>query len=260
MKNIKTILIVALSIITIFMATDFFEFEKPNKASQYPPSVDFKAAVNEVLDEALSDRIINLSWDKVFPYITHFETLGTRHTNTGSVGSATTLDSTGLVMETGATLNNNRAVALNTDNNQFLSFDRKSRLRTVFAIESLIQLDNQTTYILTHRESGANIDAYGFKISGNSLLGLAMNAGTETTVSLGTLANNTFTKLEARYSPRDKIVFYVDEAEKGVLTTGLPSPAGAPEALYYFDIKTTEAETKILTIQMFELFVEKVKL
>src|SRR3990167_3800269 len=65
MKWITIILIV----IIILMATDkFFEENNglPDGQSFYPPSVDFKAAVEETVDEILSDKIFDFMWKNFY--------------------------------------------------------------------------------------------------------------------------------------------------------------------------------------------------
>lgn len=208
-----------------------------------------------VITDVIRDSIYDIIWDEYFYYHTFFESLD-RASSTGT-GGTTTINSTGLVLETGGTSANNRVLSLNVDNSVLFSFTKNSRFRTACMIESVTQLDNQTTYIMSNLETGVSQDGYGFKISGSTISGLVMKAGSETTKSLGTFPNATMTKLEARYYAGNRVVFYVDGVEKGGLTTGLPALTGLPEMLYYFKITTSENETKILTVQDFEYIQER---
>ena len=243
----KTILIVALSAIIlglIIIMIDNFEFEpKQNNQSFYPPSVDFKQAVDATLTEKLPDRIFDLVWKKTFHYSTFFESID------------------GFTKTAGTTLTNDQYITFLTTNvsgntqslekkplyQGLITFSQKSYFRS-----DLYFVNNtaQTIYLIVGQKTG---DAYGFKVINGTIYGVSRNGSNETTISLGSITAGDDMNLEARYYPNDKVIFLTDSVEKGSLTTNLPSPAeAASQFLFYADITTNEAVAKEIRMSFFE--------
>ena len=246
MKNIKTIVIVVLLTTIILMATDFFEFEKPNKASQYPPSLDFKAAVESAMDEILPDKVLNLLWKNTFHWLTLFESVdGFVQTIVGT--GTVTLDGNDVVLATSAVANDSVDLAKEPSWLGLATFSQRSFMRSAVVVNSIT---SQEIYIKVGR---SDTQGYGFKIINGSLYGTTHSGTTESTVLLQTISISTAYQLEARYLPSDKVVFFVDTIEKGVLTTNLPSPAvTANDKLMTLRVKTTTTAARNMQVSYFE--------
>lgn len=236
---------VALIFLFIVFITDDFDFgpKAGGQGSFYPPTQEFKAATESVLDEVLLDRIFDLDWRKIIRITSFFESLdGYDITLTGSParGSiALTTPGQQVTFTTGNQNNDSVQLAKQPNNQSFIGFTRKSRLRTN------VQLDvvtSQTIYITVGNIPGGG-QGYGFKVTNATLYGVTDNGTTENAVELQTLSADTKYSLEARYLPSNKVIFYVDDVttspvtrltEAGVSTSNLPSPADSVNTSLFY--------------------------
>ena len=244
MKRAVIILLISIGL-TIIM-TDNFDFgQKQSNQSFYPPSVDFKAAVDATLTEKLPDRIFDLVWKKTFHYSTFFESLdGFEKT----AGVSLTSDQY-ITLLTTAVSGNNQNISKKPLIQGLITFSQKSYFRS-----DLYFVNNtaQTIYLIVGQKTA---DAYGFKIVNGTIYGVTRNGANESTVSLGSITAGDDMNLEARYYPNDKVIFLTDSIEKGVSTTNLPSSANSPtQFLFYTDITTNEAVAKEMRMSFFEYF------
>lgn len=245
-KIILTVVLAVLMIIVITMATDKFFFETPNEPSVYPPSQDLKAAVSQILDESLADKIFDTVWKNTFHWITFFESLDGFNFNTGA-----TLDGSGshAQLATSNVLNNEVEINKQPSWQGLITFSRKSYFRTNI---SFTDIADQTIYVTVGNKDTTNY--YGFKVIDASLYGVTYDGTTEKTVLLQTITATTF-NLEARYLPGDKVVFLVESTEKGVISSNLPVPLETANIqLMDIRIKTTTTAIKTIQVSFFEYF------
>ncbi len=232
-----------------------YEPEKPNRASVYPATPDFKAAVSRVLDEGLlSDKILDGIWNNIFYYRTVFEDVAidikTCTPGSGLDCPSTGVDPDGLILVTEAATTGNFADVDKTPLAESgLNWSKRARLRIGFRVPSIAA---QTVYMI---RGSQNISSpyYGFKITNATLMGVTYDKTTEKTVTLQTIVASTSYLVEARYSPSDKVVFLVDGVEKGVITSNLINPQDSVKrAFYNFRITTNENVGKTLIIAFLE--------
>lgn len=244
MKRAVIIILIAITLIgLIIMATDKYIFEQPSRASNYPPSVDFKAAAEQASNEFLSDKIFDLIWKKTFHYFTFFESIDGF---TKTAGTTLTSDQYITLLTTGVS-GNNQYIEKKPLYQGLITFSQKSYFRSDLYF---VNNTNQTIYLIVGQKTD---NAYGFKIINGTIYGVTRNGSDETTVSLGSITAGDDMNLEARYYPSDKVVFLTDSVEKGISTTNLPSPAAvANQFLFYADITTNEAAAKEIRMSFFE--------
>ena len=232
-----------------------------NKISQFKFPLDVQD--KKIIEDIVNDRVFNSVWDKYFYFSTLFESAdGYDLTGGGASGSNVSPD--GLVLNTGAVLNN--SVSFNKTPNptgpgetfNILSFQKDQHFRANFAVDSTT---NVTGYITRGVNYGANYPYYGFKILNNTLKGVSRDNNTdgESTVDLMTISVNTTYVGEAKYYPQAKIVFYIRNAttghleEKGTLTTKLPKATNTNnKAFYEYFVSTQDANNKMLTSSFLE--------
>ena len=248
MKKIKIGLLVTtiiLSAIVIKMATDKYNFaEGAGIPSQYPPNEDLKNAVNQILDETLPDKIFDLTWKKMFHWITFFESID------GFALSATapTIGSANISLTTSGASGNEVEISKPPLYQGLVTFSQRSAFRTTI---NLSVVTNQTVYVTVGNKDSTHY--YGFKVTNATLFGVTYDGGTENAVTLATLSAATAYTLEARYNPSDKVVFLVDNIEKGASKTNLPSPVVTANAqMMDIRIKANAAEAKTLQASYFE--------
>lgn len=211
----------------------------------FPPTPDFKAAVEEAMDEILPEKILDLVWNNFFYYPEVFTSLDSLSESIiGSSGLRfTATPQPVLEVFTGANSSDSVLSGKHLFQQDFLSFDKLQYFRTQFQIDSVSNVVANITI---------GPDGYGFRISNNSLIGFVTdNDSNETTVTLQTILVNTTYKIEAKFFPIiDKVIFLVDNVEKGVVK-GLPT--GQHTNLWSLELTTSENATKNMLVQTFEL-------
>lgn len=246
MKKIAILLAVVLifqAVILIKMTTDNFNFESTAQAAS-PINPETKSQVSQMLDELLPDKIFDLIWKKTFHWITFFESFD------GFALSATapTIGSANISLTTSGALNNEVEISKPPLFQGLITFSQRSAFRTTI---NLSVITNQTAYITVGNKDSTHY--YGFKISNATLYGVSYDGSTENAVTLATISASTAYTIEARYTPTDKVVFFVDTIEKGVSKVNLPSPVVTANAqLMDIRIKATQAEAKTLQVSFFE--------
>jgi len=224
--------------------TDKYIFEPQSQASNYPPSVDLKVAVDSVLDENLPDKIFDLIWKKTFHWITLFESLDGFNFTAGATQST---NGSYVELKTSSTLNNEVEINKQPAWQGLITFSQRSYFRTNI---SFTDITDQTIYATVGNKGTTNY--YGFKIVADALYGVSYDGTTEKTILLQTITATTF-NLEARYLPSNKIVFLVDSVEKGTITVNLPIPVKTSNVqLMDIRIKTTATAVKTIQVSFFE--------
>jgi len=220
----------------------------------YPLDANSRSVLERVTDDFLLDKVFDLTWKKMFHYLTTFESINTTNSGFGvvAVGGSVTADGTQVTISTGGTSSNSAEVYKRPFNFGPSSFNQKSNFRTAIDLSAST---NQTVYIIVGK-TGAN-DYYGFKVVNGNLYGVTKDGTTENAVLLQTVTSSTIYNIEARYVPGVKVSFYVDAIYKGTSTVNLPRPYVSGSVVVnknLFDILVTTNENaiKTLTVSFFE--------
>lgn len=244
MKRAVYVLTIINLIWLIIIMTDNFEFEKPSQASVYPPSVDFKQAVEATINDILADKIFDTIWKKTFHWITVFESLDGFNFNAGATQST---NGSYVQLATSAVLNNEVEINKQPSWQGLITFSQRSYFRSNIYFNNTT---NQTIYLTVGNKDTTNY--YGFKIIDANLYGVSYDGTTEKTILLTTITATNY-NLEARYLPSNKIVFLVESLEIGVITTNLPLPVTTSNVqLMDIRIKTTATAIKTIQVSFFE--------
>ena len=223
---------------------------------KYPLDGADKAVIDRVIDDVLSEKILDTVWNDFFYYLTLFEDiengLGLADASVGGSGATYA----GMLLKTGATSGNETTIG--RDLTAFagtVTYDQPSRFRTTFNIQDVSAEgtpDNQTIFIgIGLGDSSPSAQCYGFRVTNTTLYGLTCDGSAETAVQLLTgLAFETEYTIEARLTPSQKVLFYVNEKERGVSTTNIPTDTVA--VLPRYSITTNEATAKQIQVSYFE--------
>ena len=270
MKRISFIIVVL--IILVFVASEEFDFggkkargQNPPQQSFYPPTSAFKSSVSEAMDELLPEKIYEVVWDSHILYQTFFDSLDGWGLIDDSGGSSI-VSEIGVQLHTGGTTNFDASIVKAPRLQEFISFDRRSRFRTAFRISNASIDDIEFNVTIGRGDNGTTKNHYGFRLENDgNLLGITADGSTESTVTLiSALTPQANYLVEARFSPADKVIFYVSDAngekltERGVLTTNLPSgvldttSGGENNAWIEFFIETLATDSKIVLFSFLE--------
>lgn len=222
----------------------------------YPLSFnDKEVLVRWLKEEGLSNVLFDVNWDDFLYYHTFFEGADVgMQSNTGTggnVGPGGVGTFGALTLSSGTTLNNEVTTQLTRVTENLLDYNNRQRFKTNFYLQSV---DNVEAY-LANTISSANNDAYGFHIVNSELRGFVDIRTTKTEVVLQTLTGGVVYEVEARLSPTDKVIFYVDDVELGVISS--VSPNGDNTGIIYMSVKTTNTVNKDLTIERWELIAQR---
>ena len=198
----------------------------------------------KILNNILKDTILDTSWNDYFRYFEVFNSFDSLSESiVGTSGIRFTATAQPVVeLFTGATSGNSVLEGKHLFQQEFLSFDKQQYFRTQFQVDSVTSLTANLTI---------GPDGYGFRIVNNSLRGFVTdNAAVETVVTLQTIALDTTYLIEAKFFPGKKVVFKVDDVEKGIITSGLPT--GEHTNLWSLELTTNAAGAKSMLVQTFD--------
>ena len=208
-----------------------------------------KQILADEVERIMAEKIFEIVPQKIFMWETFFETID-GFTKTAGV----TLNPDEIEVTTTGVLDNSQSIEkIATWQGLTTLFDR-SLFRTAFNLNAVT---NVTAYITVGDVAGGSA-GYGFKVVNSSLYGVSHNGTTETTILLQTITTDNY-NINAYLNPSDKIIFLVNNIEKGVITTGLPTglTAGVPSVnnvLMKFYVKATAAEIKSLQTSAFQYY------
>lgn len=207
----------------------------------------------DIMGDIISDRIIDIVWDKYFYYFSTFESADAWDVISNA---AAPIQGAGLTLETTAVADNRSSAAEYVKFQKVMSFDEESRFRTLFYLDI-----NSTAADIDYSMSiGSGIptplsNRYGFRLEDNKLYGITSNGSSETKVELLTTdvdqggGIEAFIYLvEARNYPGKKVDFYVSDAGqatlkfKGSSTTNLPSGSSGTSISFDLYTRTTTAK------------------
>lgn len=209
---------------------------------KYPLDEQSKNIIKQAVGEIIEEDIHSLIWKKTFHWITFFESLDGFAT-TGTVVA----DKDKVLFTTGAVSGNSANMVKTPAWQGIITFSQKSYWRTNIAVDTITAV---TEYLVVGSLSSGSY--YGFKTVNDSLKGVSYDGTTEKTVDLMTVAVASY-NLEARYTPSNKIVFYVNGDERGTIMVNLPSPVATPNVnLFEFKITTNATGAKTMQVSFFE--------
>ncbi len=207
----------------------------------------------KALQDEVGNYIFNTAWERYFYYFTFFDSSSWPKavTGTGAVDYGG-----GVTLRTGATNGSTADVSLNTGGGVTgLFYNTTEKYQRFRVVATFTDTTTQTIYMV--RGNLDNGVYFGFKIVNATLYGVSNNGGGEVTVLLGAIINGADSfAFEARFSPKDKIVFYVNNIERGVLTTGLPTNDGLV-GIGHLQITNDAAGDRWTTIHYFEFIQER---
>lgn len=237
----------------------------------YPFSVRDKEIMKELLRDLLPELIIDTVWDDFFYRYLIFESLDgwnkieTTAGNVALVGLTVTDGGYYVKLSTNAATNDLAELykmhftssATNT-----LDFGKPSRFRCEFQLSSVTAQDAFIYHGKDVALGESNGEVYGFQVANATLKGYAASMITGSLVgqlsgTLATLSANTDYLVEARHFPGEKVVFYVNGAEKGVVTNKSAVPAQVHNGLADFYIDTNANAVKTLFINYFDIIQAK---
>jgi hypothetical protein len=201
-------------------------------------------------------------WRKMFVWSTFFESLD-GYNLTVPAGGNINVDGEDLVLNTGATANNEARVLKQPSWQGVSTFFKKNSFRTAFVLNSVSNVEAWLTF---GNSADANAQFYGFKILNNVLKGVSSDgSGTIKEIDLTTINPNVVYSVEARYYPNEKIVFYVRDPnlpsiyskEWGAISDKMPKPQREPQGTvnaYVMDVrlKTTNAVSKTMQLSFWQ--------
>ncbi len=227
---------------------------------QYPLDTQSQNSISQSMDTLLPEKVMSAEWKKLFHYFTNFDYIGTGTAfSITTTGTGSVLAGTGeIVISTGATVSSQAEIARSFQRQGLVTYSQPSFMRTALHIDTNT---NQTIYLLAGNQAVANY--YGFKVVGGTLYGVSKDGTTESTVPLLTLSTSPlYYNIEARYYPRTRVDFFVDDPTttpatkislKASKANNLPSPTlGNNVNLMDFSIINTEGVSKSMRVSFYE--------
>ena len=209
---------------------------------KYPLDKITKTLIANEVREEMHRSIFDVMWKKVFAWETFFESID------GFDQTGATLSSNKVTILTDGDLNNESEIQKNASYNGILTWLHQSAFRSGVLMDSIAEV---TAYITVGGVQGGSA-GYGFKIVNDKIYGVVHNGTAETTVELQTVATSNY-NIQARYRPGNKVIFFVADVEKGVITTGLPQNTNVLNTIpMHMYVKATEAAAKSLTSSYFQ--------
>lgn len=175
----------------------------------------------------------------------------TTSSDTSGSGSTNAVNNSGrgsFNVDTGSTSGSHALLTYLIGRDGLASFDKPRALRTTL---HPLNSGDLTAYILTGGQRiGSN--GFGFKVTGDNMVGVAIDGGSETTTAnLITGVGTTVRDLRAELDPGNSIEFWVDGTKQSeTITSGLPS--GTTDAIRFIthDIANSAAAAKKYRLRM----------
>lgn len=208
------------------------------------------------------DLVLELIWRKMFIWETFFESLD-GFEKIVSTGASITPEGGQIVFLTGNTAGNFARLYKKPYWQGVSTFFKKNGFRTTFILDS----NSNVEAYFTLGENDVDHSHYGFKVVNNVLKGIS-NSGDgspDAEVNLLTINSSVVYNIEARYYPKEKIVFYVNyrgseqasiyEKPAGMITTNLPKDKRTPNRMIMdVQIKTIDGVNKTLKMSYWQFF------
>src|SRR3972149_562373 len=228
--------------------------QSQNNQLVYPLDDNSKEVINKTIDEFLKDKIFDLVWKKLTHWFLAFESLD-GYTQSNSAGSSIGIDGNDVVLLTGGTSGNFSTLTTDPFWQGLLTFSQQSNMRSSFILADGGggSISNFTFYMTIGSATAGN-KYYGFKRANGNLYGGTSDGTTENSVLLQTIAFSQTYNIEARYTPSEKVIFFVNAVEKGVSGSNIPTTNSttASAQFMYIKITTNENVSKTLQVSYFE--------
>jgi len=140
----------------------------------------------------------------------------------------------------------------------YYSWDRRRHIKT--CVYFLTYSDQIIWLISGYRlieVEGSNYEHIGFKLIGGDLYGTVGDGTAEATLLLETLTAPASRTLECSFIPGVECRFYVDNVDKGALTTNLPSGVSYGEFFMSASVYNLVAANKYFRISYYRIFTEE---
>lgn len=206
----------------------------------YPLDKITKTLIANEVREEMRNFTFDAIWRNTFHWFTFFESL-----DGFTVAGTTSVNGNNVLITTGATSGNKAEVNKQPSWQGLFTFSRRSNFRSAFVLTSV---ESQTIYITVGNKDVAGY--YGFKIVNGNLYGVTSDGTNENAILLQTVVASTGYNIEARYQPHNKVVFLVNNTEKGSSVTKLPEADETTANLHIMDIEIVTNENVAKTIQM----------
>lgn len=236
------------------------ELEKIKKALDDSAKFQLKLPLDvqskKIIVDTIKENIFNIVWNDYFYY---FEAFNSTESLSSSISGSSGADYTGLSQPifrvyTGATSTNSALIGKNIFLHDAFTFDKRQSIRTQFQVSSVTSVDIMFGTGDIRISSIGN--GFGFVVDDATLKGVVQRDGVETTVTLKTITASTAYSVEAQLDPeQNKVVFYVDDEELGVINTS-PLREGN-DTLWQVNIITNSNAAKSIFLQTFEFIQEK---
>lgn len=225
--------------------------DNTNIVNRISPTLELK-----VVEDAVSDTILDIVWNKYFYYYTFFESLdGFSTTGTVTIGSA------GVQLVTGGSAGDKAAFKKVPLNQNILDFNKEQRFRCNFETTSVTAV---RSFAVVGNRFSANQSYYGIGIFDGVVSGMVSDGTTLGFANLNlTVAANENHDYEARLYPGSRVDFYVDGVVRGSIayTSILPQNTNTTYNTNFYEIglETTEAVAKTMHVSEFEYIQQRSK-
>lgn len=220
--------------------------------------------IKRIVGDSFISKFPDILWDNLFYYSTYFGISDAALSEGWGLADSSTTPSTGnsfqgVGLATGSTLNDETSIGKEPIYQDVLSYDEPSRIRTAIHLSSVS--DVEFNFTIGIGGNGATTKHYGFLVVGNKLYGISGDGTSQTKKELTTLIASTSYLLEARFSPKNNVIFYLKNSndnklyEAGSITTNLPS--GTFTKWVEYSIITRAAAWKQVNISFFEYMQRK---
>lgn len=126
-----------------------------------------------------------------------------------------------------------------------MSWDKKRTIATKIRFEDNT---NQTMYIVTGQTTSTG-EHFGFKVVDNIIYGSVADGTTESLLTIGTISGPPDEiLLVAKFFPKEKVEFFIDNASVGVISTTIPS--ASTFAWKTINIRMTADEAAVKTLKL----------
>ena len=205
-----------------------------------------------LIDTKNLESFVNVNWSKYFRWFTFFESLD----GYSKQGNAPTIDETGVILTT-TNVGGNFSHLLKNPATNILKFNTNTKFK--LDINPGAGCFTSSTIYLTVGTWGIGESYFGFEILDGVLYGSSSNPDTIATnkTTLATLSDSVSTyTLEARLYDKGRIDFYLDNVQKGTVSTEIPIKQSFADIVFFY-LKTDNAAVKTITIPYFEYIQER---
>lgn len=206
----------------------------PKQQLYYPLDKSSVDVLSRALDKILPDKIFDLLWRKILTYQTTFESsVGFDRSDVAQVGILS--DGSAMRLNTKAIANDEQYLLKLPEAMFLYTFSTKSAFRSEIVLTTTdTALQNMEAYFIVG-DNVATFNYYGFRIRGNVLYGVSRNSGApeaittlKTSESDGLLHKDGIYRIEARYTPTQNVIFFVDGSQVGAISGANNLPDSSP--------------------------------